>query len=119
VSQIETAKGGRALTELSNAMVALHRGTYGRGPGGAKSFLSEDIAVCVLTDIFTQVEQTLIEAGQADHVRRSRILHETAIEDEYRGAVEAVLDRRVEACMSVIHVDPDVAVQTFLLAGGA
>jgi uncharacterized protein YbcI len=115
VSQSETAKSGRTVTELSNAMVAMHRQTYGRGPGGAKSFLSDDIAVCVLTDIFTQVERTLIEAGQADHVRRTRVLHETAIEAEYRVAVEAVLGRRVEACMSVIHVDPDVVVQTFLL----
>jgi uncharacterized protein YbcI len=118
VSQIEITRGSRSLSELSNAMVALHREAYGRGPGGARSFFSEDIAVCVLSDIFNQVERTLIDAGQADHVRRSRMLHETAIEAEYRAAVEAILGRRVEACMSVIHVDPDVAVQTFLLAGG-
>jgi uncharacterized protein YbcI len=116
VSQIEIAKGGRTLTELSNTMVALHRENYGRGPGGAKAVLSDEIAVCVLSDIFTQVELTLIEAGEADHVRRSRMLHEMAIEAEYKEAVEAVLGRRVEACLSVIHVDPDVAVQTFLLA---
>jgi uncharacterized protein YbcI len=116
VSQIEIAKGGRTLTELSNAMVALHRERYGRGPGGAKCFLSDEIAVCVLSDIFTQVEQTLIDAGEEGHVRHSRTLHETAIEAEYKAAVEAVLGRQVEACLSVIHVDPDVAVLTFLLA---
>jgi uncharacterized protein YbcI len=116
VSQIEIAKGGRAHSELSNAMVALHRENYGRGPGGAKSYLSDEIAVCVLSDVFTQVERTLIEAGEADHVRQSRLLHETAIEAEYKDAVEAILGRRVEACLSVIHVDPDVAMQSFLLA---
>jgi uncharacterized protein YbcI len=116
VSQIEIAKGGGILTELSNAMVALHRKSYGRGPGGAKCFLSEEIAVCVLSEIFTQVERTLIEAGEEGHVRHSRMLHEKALEADYKAAAEAVLGRRVEACLSVIHVDPDVAVLTFLLA---
>lgn len=111
--------GGRALTELSNAMVALHREHFGRGAGAAKSFIADEIVVCVLSDIYTQVEKTLIRAGQADHVRETRALHQTALEDEYKSRVEALTGRHVDAFLSVVHVDPDLAVEFFLLGEAA
>lgn len=111
----ETHKGGHALVELSNAMVALHREYFGRGPGAAKSFLNDEMVVCMLSDIYTPVERTLIRAGQAEHVRRTRSLHQDALEDEYKSRVEAIVGRPVEAFLSVVHVDPDVAIEVFLL----
>ena len=111
----ETPKGGQALVELSNAMVALHREYFGRGPGAAKSFINDEMVVCVLSDIFTAVERTLISAGQAEHVRRTRGLHQEALEGEYKSSVEAIMGRQVEAFLSVVHVDPDVAVEIFML----
>ena len=68
--------GGRLLTDLSNALVALHRKHYGRGPGAAKSFIADDLVVCVLSDVYTTVERTLVEAGKTDHVREARQLHQ-------------------------------------------
>jgi uncharacterized protein YbcI len=53
----ETPRGGQALVELSNAMVALHREYFGRGPGAAKSFVNDEMVVCVLSDIYTAVER--------------------------------------------------------------
>ncbi|HEU4737248.1 MAG TPA: Na-translocating system protein MpsC family protein, partial [Solirubrobacterales bacterium] len=111
----EIPRGGQALVELSNAMVALHREYFGRGPGAAKSFVNDEMVVCVLSDIYTAVERTLIRAGQAEHVRRTRSLHQEALEDEYKARVEAIMDRPVEAFLSVVHVDPDVAIEVFLL----
>jgi uncharacterized protein YbcI len=101
----ETPRGGQALAELSNAMVALHREHFG------------EMAVCILTDIYTPVERTLIAAGQAPHVRRTRRLHQEALEEEYKARVEQILDRRVAAFLSVVHVDPDVGIEVFLLDG--
>lgn len=111
----ETPRGGHALAELSNAMVALHRVHFGRGPGAAKSFLTEEMAVCILTDIYTPVERTLIAAGQSEHVRRTRRLHQEALEEEYKARVAEILGRPVAAFLSVVHVDPDVAIEVFLL----
>ena len=111
----ETPRGGQALVELSNAMVALHREYFGRGPGAARSFISDETVVCVLSDIYTAVERTLIGAGQAEHVRRTRTLHQEALEDEYKASVEAIMQRPVEAFLSVVHVDPDVAIEVFML----
>src|ERR1700742_4836859 len=66
------------LTEISNAAVALHREHFGRGPGAAKTHLSDNLVVCVLTDVFTPVERTLIEAGQEARVRDTRAVHRAA-----------------------------------------
>jgi uncharacterized protein YbcI len=103
------------VIELSNAMVALHRDCFGRGPGAARSFVNEDMAVCVLTDIYTPVERALIEAGQADHVRRTRSLYRDVVEGKHRLRAEQVLERPVTAFLSVVNVNPDVAIQVFLL----
>jgi uncharacterized protein YbcI len=105
------------LTEISNAAVALHREHFGRGPGAAKTHLSDNLVVCVLTDVFTPLEKTLIDAGQEQRVRETRAIHRTATEGVYKLRMEEVLGRRVEAHMSSIHVDPDVAVDIFVLAG--
>lgn len=111
----DAARGGRALAELSNAMVALHREYFGRGPGAAKSFRDGEAVVCVLTDIYTPAERTLIDAGLAEHVRRTRGLHQEAIEDEYKASVERILGQPVAALLSAVHVAPDLAIAVFLL----
>lgn len=111
----ETPFDGQSLVELSKAMVALHRDHFGRGPGAAKSFANGEVVVCVLSDVYTAAERTLIAAGQAEHVRGTRALHQEALEGEYRASAERALGRPVIAFLSVVHVDPDVAVEVFLL----
>ena len=103
------------LTEISNAAVALHREHFGRGPGAAKTHISDNLVVCVLTDVFTPVERTLIDAGQEERVRETRAIHRAATEGVYKQRMEEVIGHRVEAHMTSIHVDPDVAVDIFVL----
>jgi uncharacterized protein YbcI len=114
-----SAPPASVLSEISNAMVALHRKHFGRGAGAAKSYVLDGMAVCILRDVFTPVEKTLMEAGKFEHVRRARLLHQVALEAEYTEPVEALTGRKVEAFVSSIHVDPDVVVQTFLLEPGS
>jgi uncharacterized protein YbcI len=104
------------LTEISNAAVALHREHYGRGPGAAKTHIADNLVVCVLNDVFTPFERTLIDAGEEDRVRETRAIHRAATEGVYKSRMEAVLGRPVEAHLSSVHVDPDVAVDIFVLA---
>jgi uncharacterized protein YbcI len=103
------------MSEISNAMVAMHREHFGRGPGAARTVVADGLVVCVLTDIYTTVERTLLKAGEADHVHQARLLHQQALEDEYKATVEKIAGQRVEAFLGVTHVDPDIAVATFLL----
>jgi uncharacterized protein YbcI len=108
-------KASSPLVELSNAMVALHRRHFGRGPAAARAFVNEGLAICILTDVYTRVEQTLIEAGRLEHVRETRQLHHQTLEESYRGAAEAALGRTVIAAISAVNAEPDVAVEVFLL----
>jgi uncharacterized protein YbcI len=109
-----TPLGGKLLTEMSNAIVALHREHFGRGAGAAKSYVFDDMALCILTDVYTTVEKTLIRAGRVEHVRQTRMLHQLALEEEYRRPIEELTGRKVRACVSSVHFDPDVAVELFL-----
>jgi uncharacterized protein YbcI len=104
-----------ALAEISNTAVALHREHFGRGPGAAKTHVSDNLVVCVLTDVFTPVERTLIDAGQEARVRETRAVHRAATDATYKARMEAVLGQRVEAHLTSINVDPDVAVDVFVL----
>ena len=104
-----------ALTEISNEAVALHREHFGRGPGAAKTHLADNLIVCVLTDVFTPVERTLIDAGQVERVCETRAAHRAATDDVYKERMEAVVGRPIEAHLNSIHVDPDVAVDVFVL----
>jgi uncharacterized protein YbcI len=110
--------GRPQLTEISNAAVALHREHFGRGPGAAKTHVTENLVVCVLTDIFTPLERTLLDAGQEARVRETRSIHHTATEATYRARMETVLRRPIEAYLSTISVDPDIAVDIFVLSDG-
>jgi uncharacterized protein YbcI len=107
-----------ALTEISNAAVALHREHFGRGPGAAKSYVTDDVVICVLTDVFTPVERTLIDAGEAGHVRKTRAIHQVALEENYKQRMAEILGRPVIAFLSTIHIEPDVAVGIFMLGPG-
>ena len=112
-------QSGQVISEISNAMVAMHREHFGRGPGAARTVMAEGIVVCVLSDVYTTVEKTLLKAGQADHVQQARLLHQRALESEYKSAVERITGEPVDAFLSVTHVDPDVSVATFLLGAAA
>ena len=66
---------GRAAREISNGIVRRHSEDFGRGPAAAKTYTHDDLVVCVLHDVYTHVEQTLIEGGHSAAVRETRQLH--------------------------------------------
>jgi uncharacterized protein YbcI len=85
-----------ALQAVSNGLVHLMSDSYGRGPTKAKTYILDDTYVCcIMHEIFTTAEQTLIEAGETDLVRRTRIAFQTALSDDFKAVVENALGRRV------------------------
>src|SRR5437764_14407273 len=96
-----------ALQLISNGLVHLMSEAYGRGPTRAKTYVLDDTYVCcVMHEMFTTAEQTLIEAGEKDLVRRARIAFQTALADECKGVVAAALGRNVLTYQSQIVFDP-------------
>jgi uncharacterized protein YbcI len=56
-----SARSGDVRTELSDGLVALLKDYYGRGPDRTKTYVNDDLVVCLLRGSFTRVEQTLLE----------------------------------------------------------
>jgi len=98
----------------TSAVQVLHEYT-GRGPTKAKTTIEESVVTILLADTLTTGERTLVEHGHADRVLQVRHDYQTAMRDELVGIVERELDREVIAFMSQNHIDPDLAVEVFVL----
>jgi uncharacterized protein YbcI len=103
------------LAQISTGLVQLHSRYYGKGPTKAKTHMVNDTVVSILRGGFTTVERTLIDTGEVESVYQMRRSFQQAMEDEFRRIVEAATGRKVIAYMSSIHVDPDLAVELFVL----
>ena len=71
--------------------------------------------MCILRGGFTTVERTLLDTGEVESVYQMRRSFQAAMEDDFRQIVEEAIGRKVIAYMSSIHVDPDLAVELFVL----
>jgi uncharacterized protein YbcI len=106
---------GERLAQISTGLVQLHSRFYGKGPTKAKTHLVNDTVVCILRGGFTTVERTLLDTGEVESVYQMRRSFQAVMEDEFRRVVEDATGRKVIAYMSSIHVDPDLAVELFVL----
>jgi uncharacterized protein YbcI len=112
---VQQVAKGEMLAEISTGLVQLHSRHYGKGPTKAKTHMVNDTILCVLRGGFTTIERTLIESGEADSVYQMRRSFQDAMEEQFRGVVEDATGRNVSVFMSQVHVDPDLAVEFFLL----
>jgi uncharacterized protein YbcI len=103
------------LAQISTRLVQLHSRYYGKGPTKAKTHMVDDAVVCVLRGGFTTVERTLLDTGEVESVYQMRRSFQQAMEENFRLIVEQATGRNVIAYMSSIHVDPDLAVELFVL----
>src|ERR671918_2202325 len=106
---------GEMLSRISTELVQLHSRYYGKGPTKAKTHLVDDTVVCILRGGFTTVERTLLDTGEVESVYQMRRSFQQAMEEEFRTVVVEATGRKVIAYMSSIHVEPDLAVELFVL----
>lgn len=100
---------------ISNAIVGIHSKHYGKGPTKAKTYLIDDTIVCVMQDVFTTVERTLIENGKGELVCEVRITFQRCLKHEFLDAVREATGRNVRSFMSQIDWENDTAIEFFLL----
>lgn len=112
---VDEPVAGSKLADVSNAVVAIFSECYGRGPTKAKSYQFDNYVVTVLEDIFTTVEETLVNNGEHDLVRRVRLTFQEAVADRFKEAVGEALGRRVIAYHSQVAVDPPTGFEFFIL----
>jgi len=107
---------GELVSQLSREIVQLHARLYGRGPTKARSYLQNDYAVCILEEIFTTAERTLIGAGSGDHVSETRKKFQEAVREEFVSVVERITGRTVRVFLSQVDVEQNLALEFFLFA---
>ena len=105
--------GGRLLAEITNRIVAFMREHYGRGPIKAKTYVLDNLIVCVLTDGgFTAIERTMMEGHEPE-----RVLFQRMMKARYSEMIEELTGRKVLAFLSQAHVEPDLTIAIFLMDG--
>jgi uncharacterized protein YbcI len=108
-------QGGPLRQELSNAMVALFKEHFGRGPADCRTYLEPDLVVVVMTGGYHAGEQTLFEAGKWHEVRQARMSWQDTMEVRFVETIERLTQRSVKAFMSANHQSPDVTIELFVL----
>jgi uncharacterized protein YbcI len=104
------------LEAVNEAMVALHERYHGRKPGTARTqLMGDDMIACLLGDIYTNVEQTMIEMQRKAVVQETRSEFQRAMEMRFIDAVERITKRRVAKFISTHHVGPDLELEIFVL----
>jgi uncharacterized protein YbcI len=106
---------GELASAISTAVVHQLAETTGRGPTKAKTTLGENGVFVVLQDSLTKGEQTLADAGQQAAVLDLRRRWQEIMREQISATVEELTGRRVVGFMSDSHIDPDLAVEVFVL----
>lgn len=109
--------GGKLLAEITNRIVAMMREHYGRGPIKAKTYVLDNLIVCVLSDGFTAIERTMMEGGEPELVLEMRRDFQRMMKARYSAMVEELTGRKVLAFLSQAHVDPGLTIEMFLTDG--
>jgi uncharacterized protein YbcI len=107
--------GGHQRAAISNAMVALKKEYYGRGPTAAKTYFNDNWVFTVLEGGLTRNEQTLHQAGEDMLVRQVRLRFQEVMKQPMCGAVEEITGRRVLTYHSQLLFDPVHVIEMFLL----
>ena len=107
-------RGQSTMVAVSNALVALHKEQFGRGPTKARShFAGPDALVCVLEDVLLPAEQKLVALGQQTSVRETRSSFQVATAAEFIATIEQIVHRTVRAFASAIDPDANVVFENY------
>jgi uncharacterized protein YbcI len=70
----------------------------------------------VLRDTLTKGERRLVADGRAQLVLDVRKAYQFTMKDDFVAGVEEITGRRVIAFLSDNHIEPDIAIENFVLA---
>src|SRR5213080_360521 len=116
MSESGQRSAGEMRSMISTEIVRLQAEYYGKGPTRAKTYIVDDLVVCVLEESFTRAEKTLVDRGEREAIQQIRRRFQQQMADEFIGVVEQATGRKVRTFLSETNVEHDVSVETFLLA---
>jgi uncharacterized protein YbcI len=110
-----SAPHGDWRQQISTAVVVTFKDYIGKGPTSARTYVNDNLVVCLLEDTRTRAESTLIDAGEVDRVMATRKKFQDTMRERLVSEVEEITGRKVIAFMSDSHLEPDFASETFVL----
>lgn len=117
-SVLNTTSGddlGALSMAISRELVSVMKDYLGRGPTQARTYLRDNVVICVLQDTMTKAEHALVADGKGQAVRDIRRVFQDTLRSETTKAVERLTGRNVIAFLSDHDVDTDRAAEVFLL----
>ena len=115
MSSDRQAQDGDLAAKISTTVVRALSRTTGRGPTKAKTTLGDNGVFVVLQDSLTRGEQVLVDAGEAVAVLDLRRRWQRVMQTDLSREIEELTGRKVIGFMSDNHIDPDIAVEVFVL----
>ncbi len=101
---------------ISNHVVHTISEFTGRGPTKARTTIDEDLISVVLRDTLTKGERSLVADGERQLVLDMRKAFQNTMGQDLIGGIERLTGRTVIAFLSDNHLDPDIAIESFVLA---
>ncbi len=96
-------------------MVDLYARHYGHDRTTGTTYINDNVVVCVLEDILSTDESSLVAAGRQSEVIDDRVTFQEGMEDEFTAEIERLTGRRVTAFLSANQTSPGVACELFFL----
>jgi uncharacterized protein YbcI len=106
---------GELAAVISKTVVRALARTTGRGPTKARTTIGENGVFVVLQDSLTIGEQTLADNGEGQAVLDLRRRWQRVMQADVSKEIEQLTGRKVIGFMSDNHIDPDLAVEVFVL----
>jgi uncharacterized protein YbcI len=100
---------------ISNLVVQSLRAYTGRGPTKVWTSIDADLISVVTRDLLSAGERSLIEDGRHELVLQMRQAYQYTMRTELVNGVQEITGRTVQAFLSANHLDPDIAVESFVL----
>lgn len=104
-----------AMAAVSNRLIALHKEQFGRGPRKARAnFAGPDTLVCIMHDALLPAERAMVDMGEQQRVRESRMFLQVATSDTFVRAIEEIVYRKVYSFASASDPDRGVVMEIFV-----
>ena len=115
-AQFDPSTSGPHGLAISNLIVRLLSEYTGRGPTQARTHFNDNLVTVVVQDLLTKGERSLLRDGRSKLVLETRMAYQQTMRKDFTEGVETITGRRVIAFLSANHLDPDLAIESFMLA---
>ena len=108
-------RGGELNAAVTREVIRVQNESHGRGPRKAFSFHNGNVLTTIMEDVLTPAELRLAGSGEGDAVLNMRSRYQRNMAPTLKKCIEEVTGCKVLAFMSDNHLDPDMAVEVFIL----